>query len=157
MIALIFAYQLLKSNLGRRYSNILFNYAGAIFIFSLGLLNYISDEESWKALVSIIFAIICKVITSFCFIGMLIYAVELFPTTSRGTALGICGVLSRVGSLLAPQVLLLREMYHPMVTMSLMAAFLFFCGTIIFAVPETVNRELPNDLGDVKKVWGKKE
>ena len=32
------------------------------------------------------------------------YTAELYPTEIRGTAMGLCSVLGRVGSILAPQV-----------------------------------------------------
>lgn len=46
-------------------------------------------------------------------------------------------------------------MTHPMIPMGIMAGFLFVGGTATFAVPETLNKKLPDTLSDVNDSWKK--
>lgn len=174
IVSYTLAYFTLKSILGRRYSVIIFQYGNAVFCLALGLLSYLSAP--WVSVTTITVALIGKGFTAASFFGMFIYGIEVFPTVSRGTALGLCGILARVGSLLAPQILLLvspwlqfriyllnlkkkysqGELYHPMIPMAIMSGCLFLSGTATFAVPETLNKNLPNNLDDVERIWGKK-
>lgn len=43
-----------------------------------------------------------KLVIALCFTGAVTYTMELFPTSARGTLLGICALASRSGGMLAP-------------------------------------------------------
>jgi len=47
-----------------------------------------------------------KMTASSAFATCFVYTAELFPTAIRGTALGVCSMLGRVGSMAAPQLAL---------------------------------------------------
>lgn len=90
-------------------------------------------------------------VSGFC--GMYIYTGELFPTISRGTVFGFCGFWSRVGSLIAPQILSWAEMVNPMLPLYLLGALLVIVGPLIFLLPETMKIQIPNTVEDVNKLW----
>lgn len=91
------------------------------------------------------------------FCGMNLYAVELFPTIVRGTAIGICGFSARVGSLLAPQLMILGEVFAPWVPMVIIGGALMTAGLSLFLLPETKTIQIPNTVADADRLWGKKE
>lgn len=91
------------------------------------------------------------------FCGMNLYAVELFPTIVRGTAIGICGFSARVGSLLAPQLMILGEAFAPWVPMVIIGGALMTAGLSLFLLPETKTIQIPNTVADADRLWGKKE
>lgn len=103
----ILAYFALSSPLGRRYSMISYQYLNAVFCAAIGLLTLIEGDFGWKNGLIITFALVGKGLAVSGFGGMFIYGSELFPTATRASALGLCGFFARVGSLTAPQILLL--------------------------------------------------
>lgn len=103
----ILAYFALSSFLGRRYSMISYQYLNAIFCLSIGLLTFVEGDSEWKKWLIIVCALVGKGLAVSGFGGMFIYGSELFPTATRASALGLCGFFARVGSLIAPQIILL--------------------------------------------------
>lgn len=87
---------------------------------------------------------------------MNLYAVELFPTVVRGTAIGICGFFARVGSLLSPQLMTLAEVYAPWVPMVIIGGALFMAGLSLIMLPETKTIQIPNTVDDANRLWGRK-
>lgn len=92
-------------------------------------------------------------ISAFC--GMYIFTGELFPTICRGTTFGICGFWSRVGSLIAPQIIAITEVVNPALPMFLLGGILVFSGSLMFLLPETLKIQIPNTMEDVELLWGK--
>lgn len=45
-------------------------------------------------------------------------------------------------------------MYHQMIPMGIISALLIISATSIFKLPETLNKQLPNGIDDVERVWG---
>lgn len=93
-------------------------------------------------------------ISAFC--GMYIYTGELFPTLCRGTTFGICGFWSRVGSLIAPQIIRAMEVVNPGLPMFLIGGLLTCAGGLMFILPETLRIQIPNTMQDVEDLWGTK-
>jgi len=152
--AYILAYFALSSPLGRRYSMISYQYLNSAFCLCIGLLTFVEGDYAWKNWLIIVLALVGKGFAVSGFGGMFIYGSELFPTATRGSALGLCGFFARVGSLMAPQIILLGEKTHPLVPMAIMSVALFIGGTATFSVPETLNKKLPNTLKEVDRMWG---
>lgn len=90
------------------------------------------------------------------FCGMNLYAVELFPTIVRGTAIGICGFSARVGSLLAPQLMILSEVVGPWCPMLIIGGALVGAGCTLFVLPETKTIQIPNTVEDANRLWAKR-
>lgn len=85
--------------------------------------------------------------------GMFIYGAELFPTICRAAALGLCGFSARVGSLLAPQLLLLGEYTHMSLPMVVMGIAVGATGFATLFLPETLEADIPNSMVEVDELW----
>ena len=72
-------------------------------------LFHISCIESWIDVDSLAIglALVGKAAVVSCFCTIFIYSNEIFPTVIRTVGVGACAFFGRVGSLLAPQLLLL--------------------------------------------------
>ncbi|XP_062053798.1 steroid transmembrane transporter SLC22A24-like [Lepus europaeus] len=79
-----------------------------------------------------------------------VQSVELIPTICRSTFAGINNVFSRIGSVLAP-LLMTLVVYSPHLPWIMYGVFPILCGLIVFCLPETRNRPLPNTIQDVEK------
>ncbi|KAM3957946.1 organic cation transporter protein [Aphomia sociella] len=81
-----------------------------------------------------------KMVIASCFTGAVTYTMELFPTNSRGTLLGICSFASRIGSMLAPLTPMLYEISNslPAILFGVSSAV---TATLITLTPET--KDLP--------------
>ena len=85
-----------------------------------------------------------------CFCIIFLYSSEVFPTVIRSVGVGCCTLFGRVGSLLAPQVLLAGELISP-ATPGL-APFLTFgllcllAALLTLSLPETLNTKLPDTI-----------
>ncbi|XP_008272574.2 steroid transmembrane transporter SLC22A24 isoform X1 [Oryctolagus cuniculus] len=78
-----------------------------------------------------------------------VHALELTPTTFRSTTAGINNVFSRMGSVLAP-LLMTLVVYSPHLPWIMYGVFPILAGLIVFCLPETRNRPLPNTIQDVE-------
>lgn len=88
---------------------------------------------------------------------MYVYTGELFPTLCRGTTFGYCGFWSRVGSLIAPQIVSWAELVNPALPMVLLGGLLCVSGALMFKLPETLAIQMPNTIKDVDDLWGEKD
>lgn len=144
------------SRLGRRYPMVFYQVVNGFICILIGFIIYLTQlKEAWVDYVIIVLSLIAKglAVSSFC--GMFIYTSELFPTVCRGAALGLCGFWARVGSLTAPQLLILIEYTQPIVPMSIMGIAVILSGLATFMLPESLGRPLPNTMEDVNNIWGK--
>lgn len=103
----------------------------------------------------IVLLLIAKGLSVGGFCGMYVFTGELFPTVCRGTTFGYCGFWSRVGSLIAPQIVSWTELVNPAFPMFLMGALLALSGGLLFLLPETLKVEMLNTVQDVDDLWGK--
>lgn len=104
---------------------------------------------------TIVVMLLAKALAISAFCGMYIITGELFPTICRGTTFGICGFCSRVGSLLAPQIIAITEVVNPALPMFLLGGILALAGGLMFILPETLKIQIPNTMDDVEELWGK--
>uniref|UniRef100_T1IYP3 Major facilitator superfamily (MFS) profile domain-containing protein n=1 Tax=Strigamia maritima TaxID=126957 RepID=T1IYP3_STRMM len=80
------------------------------------------------------------------------YASELLPTFLRSTGLGVYSTASRLGSTLTPQVLYtLNNVWKPL-PQTLYGALMLIAVAVLWFLPETFNRSLPQSLEDVDKM-----
>lgn len=91
------------------------------------------------------------------FCGMYVFTGELFPTLCRGTTFGFCGFGSRVGSLIAPQIVSWTEIVNPALPMFLLGGLLGVSGGLMFLLPETLKIQIVNTIQDVDELWGKEK
>ncbi|CAK1587217.1 unnamed protein product [Parnassius mnemosyne] len=91
-----------------------------------------------------------KLLVSVCFTGVVTYTMELFPTSIRGTLIGVCAVASRTGSILAPLTPILK-------TVSLILPSMFFgcfaiiAGALLTLMPETKDLPLMDTVEQIER------
>ncbi|GBP84175.1 Solute carrier family 22 member 2 [Eumeta japonica] len=60
---------------------------------------FVPDSLAW---LKITFFVLSKLMVAACYTGVLTYIMEMFPTSTRGTVVGICSLFAKIGSLLSP-------------------------------------------------------
>ncbi|XP_034239958.1 organic cation transporter protein-like [Thrips palmi] len=78
-----------------------------------------------------------------------IYAAELFPTVVRNIGVGSSSTIARVGSGLAPFVATLNSV-SPSLPPAIFGLMPLLAGLLVFMLPETLHRELPDTIADVE-------
>ncbi len=76
-----------------------------------------------------------------------LFSAEQFPTVVRGVGMGGCGVVSRVGTMLAPYLLLLGR-YTP----CLFGVAALLSGVAALLLPETLGQPMPETLMDGERL-----
>lgn len=109
----------------------------------------ISSNLHW---VRVSFACVCNSLFSMSFMIVLLYSVELFPTSIRNSVLGILSVLSRLGQISAPPINALSENIAGAIFGVLALTGTIFC----YLLPETKDTELPSSLDDTKTLTRRK-
>ncbi|XP_026732535.1 organic cation transporter protein-like [Trichoplusia ni] len=107
---------------------------------------FIPDVYTWA---KISLFLLGKVVIAACFTGAITYAMELFPTSVRGTLIGLGAFASRIGGMLAPLTPILN-------TVSTILPPLFFGGCAVLAglaiclTPETKGMPLLDTIKQVE-------
>ncbi|XP_075980498.1 organic cation transporter protein-like [Anticarsia gemmatalis] len=91
-----------------------------------------------------------KVIISACFTGAVTYSMELFPTSVRGSLLGICAFASRVGGMLAPLTPIMNSVSE-VLPYIFFGASAILSGLLLILTPETKDLPLFDTINQVDK------
>ncbi|XP_062846692.1 solute carrier family 22 member 13 [Trichomycterus rosablanca] len=84
------------------------------------------------------------------FVIIYIYSAEIFPTVLRQTGIGVSSVFARIGGVLAPLINLLGKS-HPVVPVVIFASAPLLGAVLTLALPETVNKPLPDTIHDAER------
>ncbi|XP_077596563.1 solute carrier family 22 member 6 isoform X1 [Stigmatopora nigra] len=93
-----------------------------------------------------------KAFTSASFTTVYLYTGELYPTVIRQTGMGLASTMARVGSMAAPAVLILDEVFPALPSVVYGGAAVLASGFACF-LPETLNVPLPDTVQDVEDRW----
>lgn len=133
--------------IGRRTILIVFNFICALCLLILAVIP--------EGIGSVICASIGVVASFIVFVLVYLYCTELFPTVVRNAALGFSSMMARVGSMIAPFVIEMRDVaiWIPPV---LFAIFPLVAACITFVLPETKGCELMTTIEEGEQ-FGKKK
>lgn len=132
---------------GRRTILIVFNFICALCLLILSVIP--------EGIASVICASIGVVASFIVFVVVYLYCTELFPTVVRNAALGFSSMMARVGSMVAPFVIEMRDVatWIPPV---LFAVFPLIATFITLVLPETKGCELMTTIEEGEQ-FGKKK
>ena len=93
--------------------------------------------------VRLVFSLIGKFGSSAAFAIVFLFTAELFPTSMRNSAVGMCSTLARFGGILAPTVAQLGE-NRPEAPFLIFGVATLIGGGVAYFLPETKGKKLPN-------------
>ncbi|XP_025232773.1 solute carrier family 22 member 13 [Theropithecus gelada] len=96
-----------------------------------------------------VLAVVAKMATAAAFTISYVYSAELFPTILRQTGMGLVGIFSWIGGILAPLVILLGE-YHAALPMLIYGSLPIVAGLLCTLLPETRGQALKDTLQDLE-------
>ncbi|XP_061378462.1 organic cation transporter protein-like [Danaus plexippus] len=133
--------------IGRRTILIVFNFISAVCLLILACF----PDRSF----SVFFASIGVVASFIVFVVVYLYCTELFPTVVRNAAIGFSSMMARIGSMIAPFVIDLRDtaVWLPPI---IFAIFPLASAMVSFLLPETKGHELMTTIEEGER-FGKKE
>ncbi|XP_018423438.1 PREDICTED: solute carrier family 22 member 7-like [Nanorana parkeri] len=99
----------------------------------------------WRSLV----AILGKGFSEASFTTAFLFTAELYPTVIRQTGLGFCSFMTRLGSSLAPLVILLEDVW-PFLPPVVFSSMSLVSGVAAFLLTETCHLQLPETIQDVE-------
>lgn len=135
--------------LGRRCTQVTCLMMSAVVIFAN---IFISKEHQT---VRTVLAVLGKGFTSSSFTCVYLYTGELYPTIIRQTGMGFTSTMARIGSMAAPAVLILDEVF-PALPSIVYGGSAVIAGIFALFLPETLNIPLPETVDDVEEKWSSK-
>ncbi|XP_078606235.1 organic cation transporter protein-like [Branchiostoma floridae x Branchiostoma japonicum] len=121
--------------------------AGSALLAGTGCLVTAATKE--LPTISRNFALVGRVVIGITYNCFIAYSPEVFPTVVRSMGMGVATAFSRIGSISAPFVTLLSDVWLPlpMVTFGVAACA---GGLAVFLLPETLGVPLPETIEDVE-------
>ncbi|KAM4017103.1 solute carrier family 22 member 6-A-like [Anomaloglossus baeobatrachus] len=141
---------ILMSYTGRRVTQ-----SASLMLAGVALLCNAFIPQEMK-MVRLVLAVLGKGSLASSFCCAYIYSSELFPTVIRQSGLGIVGMKARVGSMVAPLVLMLSEI-SPIFPPAIYGVAAIISGTAAILLNETSNQQLPDTIEEVEARSIKKE
>ena len=124
--------------------------SGALCISMVLIKHFLNTDIANVPAIVTAFALIGKAAVVSCFCIIFLYSSEVFPTVIRTVGVGSCTFFGRLGSLLAPQVLLLGELLFSgmpgLVPFLLFGSLCLVASLLVLYLPETLNTKLPDTI-----------
>lgn len=157
---------------GNRYLNFILSNAVEIpaFILSGVIMNKVERRVSQSAafffsgmaciacefipadmfLLQIVLFLISKFLITISYNIIYIYSAEMFPTELRLSLCGFASMFGRIGSMIAPQTVLLRDVVGKHAPVLLFGVISLIAGGLATFFPETYNKKLPDTMNEAK-------
>ncbi|XP_045537083.1 solute carrier family 22 member 3 [Papilio machaon] len=132
------------NKIGRKYPLIFGFLLCGVFCVVTG---WIPEDYTW---LKITVFLLGKLIVSVCYTGVITYTMELFPTSVRGTLLGVCSVSAAFGSMLAPLTPILNSVSVVLPSM-IFGITAIVSGILLTRTPETKDVPLMDTIDQVEK------
>lgn len=145
--------QLLVNRIGRRFVLILFHGIAGVSLVLATVCNMYGDEYYWLPYLGTLFSFIGRFAISGSFSTVFMYTPEVYPTNLRNVGLGMASTVSRAGSMLSPFAITLAE-YIPWGPAVVFAVMNVIVTLSLLLLPETMGRELPTTISELK-TWYK--
>ncbi|MFH4979154.1 hypothetical protein AB6A40_005863 [Gnathostoma spinigerum] len=128
---------------GRKRSQMITLIAGGTL---LGMAVIFSTQH--RSTLTLIFMLAGKVCVQGAFDILYIFTSELFPTVIRNSAVGVCVMVSRMGSAASGYIAILSDVTFPIVPMLIFSIFSLIGGILVLFLPETQGLPLPDTIWD---------
>ena len=134
---------------GRKIPLILFMALASTSIF------FIPVFYSKYPFVSCVFYLLAKYSVSAAQLTCMIFTTEIYPTSMRGTGMGLSVCLARVGGVWAPQINVLGSRFGFYVPYMIFSSLSLIAALLAFILPETMNKKLPESASESNKLDNK--
>ncbi|VDK59724.1 unnamed protein product [Anisakis simplex] len=126
---------------GRKRSQTITLIAGGILI---GIAIMVSTQQ--HTTLALMFMLAGKVCIQGAFNILYIFTSELYPTIIRNSAVGVCSMVSRMGSAASGYIAILSDVTLPIVPMLIFSIFSLVAGSLVMFLPETQDIPLPETI-----------
>ncbi|CAG2187912.1 OCTN [Mytilus edulis] len=149
----IIVQQISINRIGRRYVLVMFHSFSGITLILATMCSSYSGKYYWLKHFSTFFSIFGRFSAAGSFSSVFLYTPELYPTNLRNVGLGMASTVSRIGSMISPFAATLADhvFWGPAAIFALLN---IICTIILLTLPETMGRELPTTVEEMKS-WVK--
>ena len=96
-----------------------------------------------------------KLLAGLCFGMCYLYTSELYPTALRGTAVGSCSTMARVGGVISLVIAPLDRIWKPL-PMTIMGSVAVIAGLFAVSFPETTGEKMPETIDEALDIGKRK-
>ncbi|XP_033640035.1 organic cation transporter protein-like [Asterias rubens] len=141
---------------GRRRPLITYFIVSGVACVITGLIPDESGDGTDLSMLKLGLAMIGRFFASTAFDLTYLVTIEMFPTVLRNAAAGAASLIGRVGGMVAPFIVFLNVI-HSSIPFIVFGVVSLIAGMLVFPLPETNNRSLPETLDDGEKLAEKDE
>merc|ERR1719476_811216 len=127
---------------------------GGLCCISVAVILFAAGEKNNMVALVVTLAMIGKFLIAGTFALAYLYTAELFPTPVRNVAVGGASTFARIGSMSAPYIVDILGKVSAGIPAMIFGASSVAAGLAAMALPETLNKKLPESVADVE-AWGK--
>ncbi|KAL4223163.1 hypothetical protein ACF0H5_016635 [Mactra antiquata] len=134
---------------GRKRPLLTYFLLASLFMISAGVMPLVYSSSN-TVYVSSILAICGKFAMGGLFSVIFLYTSELYPTIIRNIGMGSCAFWTRVGGVIAPQIIILDQYGSKSLPLILFGIVTLIGGFLTLILPETLHRKLPESIEDIE-------
>eukprot|EP00116_Pleurobrachia_bachei_P000497 sb/3460759/ len=143
----------LASSMGRQKSSQLYLSLGLACLVLTGIPQTDHISVSGNFTLKTMLVVSGRAFSGAVFALLYIYTSEILPTLVRSVGMSTCSTCARVGSLLAPLVILVNEISPSIIYVFIVVCLMISMG-LLRNIPETLGRPLPNCAEDCLEMFG---